>query len=216
MQSLRIGSRTIAQFDEQPVQRELQRGFLMISVIIATLNCERALLPTLAALVPAALDGLVREVIIADGGSRDGTACVADTAGCKFISVDGAVGRRLKTAASDARAPFLLFLQPGTILDAQWAGEARRFLERPTGQSRAAAFAHAADTQAPLREALLRLVAALGARPHPQQGLLVAQKFYDALGGHSEVAADAEADLIRRIGRRRLITLTAQAARPRT
>jgi glycosyltransferase involved in cell wall biosynthesis len=183
----------------------------MISVIIATLNCERALLPTLAALVPAAMDGLVSEVIIADGGSGDGTARVADIAGCKFIGADGALGRRLKTAASAARAPFLLFLQPGTILDAQWASEARRFLERPSGQSRAAAFARAADTQAPFREAMLLLVAALGARPRPQQGLLVARKFYDALGGHCEAAADPEVELIRRIGRRRLITLPAKA-----
>jgi glycosyltransferase involved in cell wall biosynthesis len=183
----------------------------MISVIIATLNCERALLPTLAALVPAAMDGLVSEVVIADGGSRDGTAFVADTAGCKFISVDGALGRRLKTAASATRAPFLLFLQPGTILDAQWTGEARRFLERPSGQSRAAAFARAADTQTPFREAVLLLVAALGARPRPQQGLLIARKFYDALGGHSEATADPEAELVRRIGRRRLITLPAKA-----
>lgn len=184
----------------------------MISIIIATLNCERALLPTLAALVPAAIDGLIREVIIADGGSCDGTARVADTAGCKFMSVDGALGRRLKTAASNARAPFLLFLQPGTILDAQWASEARSFLERPSAQSRAAAFARAANTRGAFREAMLLLVAALGARARPQQGLLVAQKFYDALGGHSETAADPEVDFIRRIGRQRLITLTAKAA----
>ena len=183
----------------------------MISVIIATFNCERALLPTLAALVPAAMDGLVSEVIVADGGSHDGTALVADTAGCKLLSVDGTLGRRLKAAARTARAPFLLFLQPGTVLDARWAGEARRFLEQPSSQLRAAAFARAANAQAPFREALLLLLAALGARPHPQQGLLVARKSYDALGGHSEAAADPEAELIRRIGRRRLLTLPAKA-----
>ena len=58
---------------------------------------------------------------------------------------------------------------------------------------------------------MLLLVAALGARPRPQQGLLIARKFYDALGGHSEAAADPEAELVRRIGRRRLITLPAKA-----
>ena len=183
----------------------------MISVIIVTHNCERALLPTLAALVPAAMEGLVSEVIVADGGSRDGTALVADTAGCKLLKVDGPLGRRLKAAARNARAPFLLFLRPGTILEARWAGEARRFLEGRSGEPRAAAFARAANTQAPFREAMLLLVAALGARPRPQQGLLVARRSYDALGGHSEVAADPEAELIRRIGRRRLITLPAKA-----
>lgn len=183
----------------------------MISVIIATFNCERALLATLAALVPAAMNGLVSEAIIADGGSRDGTARVADSGGCRFLTVDGPLGRRLKTAVRTARAPFLLFLQPGTVLDAQWAEEARRFLERPSNQARAACFARGGGTQAPFREAVLLRVAALCARPRPQQGLLIARESYDALGGHSEVAADAEAELIRRIGRRHLVTLPAKA-----
>ena len=49
----------------------------MISVVIPTLNAETGLAPTLAALVPATVQGLVREVIIADGGSRDDTAKIA-------------------------------------------------------------------------------------------------------------------------------------------
>jgi glycosyltransferase involved in cell wall biosynthesis len=64
------------------------QGRPMLSIIIATMNSERALVPTLAALVPGAMDGLVSEVIIADGGSRDGTATVADVAGCNFLSAD--------------------------------------------------------------------------------------------------------------------------------
>ena len=57
----------------------------MLSAIIATHESERALVPTLAALVPGAMAGLVREVIVADGGSRDATAEVADVAGCRFM-----------------------------------------------------------------------------------------------------------------------------------
>ncbi|MEA2873185.1 MAG: hypothetical protein QOH67_3161, partial [Hyphomicrobiales bacterium] len=45
----------------------------MFSVIVATYDSERALVPTLAALVPGATAGIVREVIVADGGSRDET-----------------------------------------------------------------------------------------------------------------------------------------------
>ena len=48
----------------------------MISVVIPTHESERALAHTLAALVPGALDGVLREVIVADGGSKDGTAKV--------------------------------------------------------------------------------------------------------------------------------------------
>ena len=36
---------------------------------------------TLAALVPAAVDGIVREVVLADGGSSDKTILIADDAG---------------------------------------------------------------------------------------------------------------------------------------
>ena len=92
----------------------------MLSVIIVTIDSERALVPTLAALVPGATSGLISEVIVADGGSRDDTAAVADAAGCNFRVFDGPLGRRLKTAAAAARAPWLLFLRPGTILDAAW------------------------------------------------------------------------------------------------
>ena len=40
----------------------------MLSAIIATHESERALVPTLAALVPGAISGFVTEVVAADGG----------------------------------------------------------------------------------------------------------------------------------------------------
>ena len=45
----------------------------MLSVVIATENAEQRLVPTLAALVPGAMAGVVREVIVADAGSSDAT-----------------------------------------------------------------------------------------------------------------------------------------------
>ncbi len=66
----------------------------MISVVIPTHESERALANTLAALVPGAIDGVLREVIVADAGSRDGTAKVADVAGCRFMVAPGGRGRR--------------------------------------------------------------------------------------------------------------------------
>ena len=57
--------------------------------------------PTLAALVPGATAGIVREVIVADGGSRDDTEQVADIAGCRFLSSVEPLGARLKAAARD-------------------------------------------------------------------------------------------------------------------
>jgi len=183
----------------------------MLSVIIATIDSERALVATLAALVPGATSGLVSEVIVADGGSRDDTAAVADAAGCDFRVLEGPLGRRLKTAAAAARAPWLLFLRPGVILNAAWTAEARRFVEQSSPDARAAVFRRGAPAQPALRDAFSLLAAALGARPRPQQGLLISRQFYDALGGHLDGAADPETDLIRRIGRRRIVVLSSRA-----
>jgi hypothetical protein len=184
----------------------------MLSVIIATHDSERLLVRTLAALVPGATAGLITDVVVADAGSRDDTAAVADIAGCNFLVAQGSLGKRLAAAAAGARAPWLLFLRPGTILEAPWVGEARGFVEQPPPDIRAAVFRRAAPAQSELREALSILAAALGSKPRPEQGLLIKADFYRQVGGHSERAADPESDLLRRLGRRQIVTLSTRAS----
>src|SRR5712691_12299821 len=101
----------------------------MLSVVIATHDSERALLPTLAALVAGAAAGIVREVIVADAGSRDATTAIADGAGCRVLVSTQGRGARLKAAADAARATWLMNLRPGVIIDATWDDETRRFME---------------------------------------------------------------------------------------
>jgi hypothetical protein len=186
----------------------------MISVIIATNESEQLLVPTLAALVPGAMAGIVSEVIIADAGSQDGTIRIADAAGCRVVASSGPSGARLKSAAASARAPWLLFLRPGCVPDVTWVDETNCFVfdaERTRrAQALAAVFRRARAGGSPgslVTEAFGLVAAALGARPHPDQGLLISEAFYDALGGHSADSADAETGLLRRIGRRRIIML---------
>jgi hypothetical protein len=185
----------------------------MLSVVIATKDSERPLVSTLAALVPGATAGLISEVLLADGGSRDDTAVVADVAGCNLLAIDGTLGQRLKKAADAARAPWLLFLRPGVVLDSGWTEPTRRFVERSRPVTQAAVFRRSASAQAGLREVWRLLSATLGALPRPDQGLLIAHEFYNSLGGHSDRAADPERNLIRRIGRRNTTLLAATAAR---
>jgi hypothetical protein len=186
----------------------------MLSVIIPTRNSEHALVPTLAALVSGATAGLISEVLIADGGSQDDTSTVADVAGCEFLALEAPLGRRLRAAVERARAPWLMFIQPGTILYAPWTDDAIRFVEQPGPRSTAAVFRRGSGPQTALREALSFLAAALRTA-RPEQGLMIAKSFYAELGGHSESAADPQADFFRRIGRRRLVTLAATAFHPR-
>ena len=86
----------------------------MISVVVATLNDERRLAGTLAALIPAAIDGLVHQLIIADGGSTDATLEIADDAGAVMVSGDLAAGLRL------VREPWALILDAGARLEPGW------------------------------------------------------------------------------------------------
>src|SRR5262249_54753089 len=98
----------------------------MLTVIIPTHNSERALVPTLSMLVPGALSGTVREVIVADGGSTDATPDVVDIAGCDIVVSQAPLAARLKSAAASARGTWLLFLRPGVVLDAAWLEEVTR------------------------------------------------------------------------------------------
>ena len=189
----------------------------VLSVVIATHDSERPLLPTLAALVPGAAAGTVREVIVADAGSRDATAEIADVAGCRILVSDRPRGARLKAAAATARSGWLLFLMPGIIPDVTWVDETRRFAENGEmlglATRQVAVFRAGSGLSASLlAEALGLLRRAVGARPLPQQGLLIAKRFYDELGGHNENSSEPERDLYRRLGRRRIVLLRSSAS----
>ncbi len=182
----------------------------MLSAIIATQESERALVPTLAALVPGATAGLLGEVIVADGGSRDATAEVADIAGCRFMTSGEPLGARLNAAAVSAKTPWLMFLRAGCVPEPGWVTAAERFIGADDS-NRAAVFRPPgiADLLRPgLAELLELLRVTLGGGPKPEQGLLIARLHYDSIGGHPE-GADAETDIVRRIGRRRLAMLAA-------
>ncbi len=59
----------------------------MITAIIETSDDEVRLAYALAALVPAAMAGVVREVVVDRPRLGDGTLAVADAAGCTIIEV---------------------------------------------------------------------------------------------------------------------------------
>lgn len=87
----------------------------MLSVLIETRNDEEELARTLGSLVPAAIEGIVREVMVIDRGSTDQTLAVADHAGCTLVA-DG----DLAAAVRRARAEWLLLVEPGARLLDGW------------------------------------------------------------------------------------------------
>jgi glycosyltransferase involved in cell wall biosynthesis len=188
----------------------------LISVIVPTLDAERLLVPTLSALVPGSAAGLVREVILADGGSRDETEKVADAAGCEFLRGPRDLGARLRAAAHAARGNWLLFLDPAGILDEGWPREVRAFMdgaERSGFAGRKAATFRLAYDGFGMKPKLKKMAnaarLALIGRPRAEQGLLIAKRFYDELGAHAD-GAKAHQRFIARVGRRRTVALRAR------
>lgn len=185
----------------------------MLSVIIATKNSERALLRTLAMLVSAAVEGAVRDVVVADAGSRDDTGKIAELAGCAVLVSDAPLAGRLQEAVAAARGSWLLFLPPGSVLETNWSEEAARFIEDAELRGKpetAAVFrieplgrrgGSAAGQVWSLVRTLLRRT------PVPAQGLVISRSLYQRVGGHRLAAVDPEADLLRRLGGRRLVRL---------
>jgi len=185
----------------------------MLSAIIATRNSERSLVPTLSALVPASASGLLAEVIVADASSSDATAEVADIAGCRFMASPETLGIRLKAAAAVARSPWLMFLRAGVVPQPGWIAAADHFIQSAgvtDGISRAAIFRRVAleHLRPGFGEVARAVRSAFGWGYRPEQGLLIARRHYDAAGGHPR-GEDAEAALLRRLGRRRVVTLPA-------
>ena len=189
----------------------------MISVVIPTLNAEATLGRTLSALVPAAVDGLVREVIIVDGGSSDRTKDIIDDSGADLVSERAGRGGQLAAGAARARFPWLLFLHADTVLESGWEGEASSFMERVDTrrhQPAAAAFRFAVDDHGAKPRLLERLVA-LRCRmlrlPYGDQGLLMPKALYDEVGGFSPLPLMEDVELVRRLGRRRVALLGSRA-----
>ena len=189
----------------------------MISVVIPSFNAEATLGQTLAALVPAVVDGMVQEAIIVDGGSTDETAAIAEAAGTRLIRSQRGRGAQLQAGAAAARGDWLLFLHADTVLEPGWAEEAESFMERVATGRRApaaAAFRFALDDQGlmpRLLEWLVGLRCLLFALPYGDQGLLIPRDLYRASGGFRPLPLMEDVDLVRRLKRSQRVMLHSRA-----
>ena len=193
----------------------------MISVVIPTSNSERLLPRCFDSLITAAVRGVVREVIVSDAGSGDGTLAIADAAGAHIVHAKKGRGAQLAEGVALAKSDWLLFLHPETALEPGWEVEAESFIDQAVMERpRAASFRFALEDftgEARRAEAKAALRTALFALPYGDQGLLIPKRLYLKIGGYRALADMEDADIVRRIGRRRLVHLRARAinvARP--
>jgi glycosyltransferase involved in cell wall biosynthesis len=152
----------------------------MISAVIATLNDEARLEATLAALTAPAIDGFVREVIVADAGSTDATLSIAEEAGARIVQAKGAAV--LTEGCAAARQPWLLLLRAGTRPQAGWEQAAWRHVNDHSDSAGWFQLSlKAGGVGARLDEAGANLGARLFGRLRAEQGLLVPRRLFEAM-----------------------------------
>jgi hypothetical protein len=177
----------------------------MLSVIIPTDGIEQTAVATLAALVPGAAAGVIREVLLVDRARNSGVIeRVADVAGCHYLPFEGSRAAAMAEGARHARSPWLMFLHAGAVLDPGWTDETAQFMQTISlgPRPRAGIFRYASSPYGGngLRDAFKSLGRAM-LGPSADQGLLIAKDHYERLGGHPPDARRPETQLLRKLGR---------------
>ena len=183
-----------------------------LSIIIPTLNAASDLPECLQALMPGLELGLIREVIVSDGGSDDATPRIAGDTGATWITGASGRGAQLAAGADTARGDWLLFLHADTYLSPDWAERAAHHMERRAES--AAAFTlryRSEDRAARWLEARANRRARMFGLPYGDQGLLISRKLYDAVGGFADVPLMEDVMIARALGKKRLVLLSADA-----
>ncbi len=179
---------------------------LPLSVVIPTLNASATLSATLQAL------GAVTDIVLVDGGSTDETPAIARRLGCRVVTTARGRGSQLAAGVAAARQEWLLLLHADTRLQPGWTAATSDHMR--TAPDRAGYFRFALDSDDPRARRLERVVAwrcRVLALPYGDQGLLIHRHLLTQVGGVRPIPLMEDVDLIRRLGRRRLTALDADA-----
>ncbi|MEG4285569.1 TIGR04283 family arsenosugar biosynthesis glycosyltransferase [Microcoleus sp. A006_D1] len=184
-----------------------QNPHLKISIIIPVLN-EAS---TIASVISTAQKAKNIEIIVADGGSSDGTAEIATSLGVRVISTAPGRAAQMNAGAAAATGDILLFLHADTHLPPGYDSGARLALAKPS----AVAGAYALKIDA--RSLCLRLVE-IGVNwrsrflqmPYGDQAIFLSSATFDKIGGFPDLPLMEDFEFVRRLKKQGCIEIVPQ------
>ena len=169
-----------------------------LSVVIAACDEARGLPALLADLAMG--PSLVREVLVVDGGSSDGTPRLAVLAGADVLHDGRGRGGQLAKGVEHSTAPWLLLLHGDVRLPPGWALALAAAIA--AGEDNAWAFRLRIDADDPALR-LVEMAVALRSRwrqlPYGDQGLLLARRLHDAAGGIAPLPLMEDLEFMQRL-----------------
>lgn len=169
-----------------------------ISIVIPTLDAAEELPGCLAALTEGLAEGLIRELVISDGGSRDATCAIAEAAGAALLRGAPSRGGQLRRGAAAARGDWLMILHADTRLAPGWTAAVSAHIRRPQA---GAAYFRLAFRDGGRRGGWVagwaNLRSRLFALPYGDQGLLLRRADYETAGGYPDQPLMEDVALVR-------------------
>lgn len=183
-----------------------------LSVIIPTLDAAQALPETLAFLMEGVASGLLRELIVSDGGSKDDTIEIATQAGALVIAGSPGRGGQVRRGCDAATGPWLLVLHADTHLSDGWSRVVAEHLAQDGLKAGYFRLRFRASGLAPrVVAAGANLRSRLFGLPYGDQGLVIPRHLLERAGGYPDLPLMEDVVLARRL-KGSLIGLDAVAA----
>ena len=182
-----------------------------ISVIIPTLNAATSLPACLAHLYEGMSAGLIKEVMLADGGSTDATQKIGRKWGAEIVDCPKGRGNQLAHAIQQAKGEWYFIVHADTRIEGDWPNVIRHHINT----SKDAAYGRLRFDSSNIGGLVTAAWANFRSRflglPYGDQTLLISRTLYSQIGGYAAIPLMEDVEIAQKLrGKKRALNFIAR------